>query len=101
MSIVHSWQSTFRYNFKEIKELSEKLMKGVQDLATHVKQMKTQTNSIGKPRMIDHNEIIVALIEDNIDDEILVVEKYQVSFMLEGAHMRKLNLLNMLSINPP
>ena len=76
-------------------------MKGVQDLATQAKQMKTQTDSIGKPRMIDHNEIIVALIEDNIDDEILVVEKHQVSIMLKGAHMRKLNLLNMLSINPP
>ena len=31
-----------------------------------MKQMKTQTDSIGKPRIIGHNEIIVAPIEDNI-----------------------------------
>ena len=39
--------------------------------------MKTQTDSIGKPRIIDHNEIIVAPIEDNIDDDILVMENPQ------------------------
>ena len=54
-------------------------MKGVQDLIDQVKQMKTQTNSIGKQRILDHNEIIAAPIEDNIDDDILVVEKHQVT----------------------
>ena len=39
--------------------------------------MKTQIDSIGKPRIIDHNEIIAAPIEDNIDDDILVVENPQ------------------------
>ncbi|KAL0011769.1 hypothetical protein SO802_006877 [Lithocarpus litseifolius] len=41
--------------------------------------MKTQTDSIGKPRIIDHNEITTTPIEDNIDDDILVVEKPQVT----------------------
>ena len=41
--------------------------------------MKTQTDSIGKPRIIDHNEIIAASIEDSIDDDILVVENPQVT----------------------
>ena len=54
-------------------------MKSVQDLIDQVKQMKTQTNSIGKQRILDHNEIIAAPIEDNIDDDILVVEKHQVT----------------------
>ena len=49
-------------------------MTGVQDMIAQLKQMKTQTDSIGKPRIIDHNELIAALIEDNIDDDILVVE---------------------------
>ena len=35
--------------------------------------MKTQTNSIGKPRIIDH-ELITSPIKDNIDGDILVVE---------------------------
>ena len=93
-------QSTFCYNFKEIKELFEKLIKDVQDLATQVKQMKSQTDSIGKPRMTDHNKIIVALIEDNIDDEILVVEKHQVSIMLEGAYDEKVEFVE-YAINQP
>ena len=54
-------------------------MKSVQDLIDQVKQMKIQTNSIGKQRILDHNEIIAAPIEDNIDDDILVVEKHQVT----------------------
>ena len=45
-------------------------MKDVQDRITQMKQMKTQTDSIGKPRIIDHNELIAAPIEDNIDDDI-------------------------------
>ena len=36
--------------------------------------MKTQPDSVGKPRMIDHNELIATPIEDNIDGDILVVE---------------------------
>ena len=39
-----------------------------------MKQMKTQLDSIGKPRIIDHNELIAAPIEDNIDGDILVGE---------------------------
>ena len=39
-----------------------------------MKQKKTRTDSIGKPRILDHNELIAAPIEDNIDDDILVVE---------------------------
>ena len=39
-----------------------------------MKQKKTQTDSIRKPRILDHNELIAAPIEDNIDDNILVVE---------------------------
>ena len=42
-----------------------------------MKQMRTQTDSIGQPRIIDHNELIAAPIEDNIDDDILVVENPQ------------------------
>ena len=49
-------------------------MKDVQDMIAQMKQMKTQTNSIEKPRIIDHNELIAAPIEDNIDGDILVVE---------------------------
>ena len=59
-----------------MKGIIWKTMKSVLDLARQVKQVKTQTESIGKPRMIDHNEIIAAPIEDNIDDGILVVEKH-------------------------
>ena len=39
-----------------------------------MKQKKTQTDSIEKPRILDHNELIVVPIEDNIDDDILVME---------------------------
>ena len=49
-------------------------MKDVQDMMVQMKQMKTQTNSIEKPRIIDHNELIAAPIEDNIDGDILVME---------------------------
>ena len=49
-------------------------MKDVQDMIAQMKQMKTQTNSIKKPRIIDHNELIAAPIEDNIDGDILVME---------------------------
>ena len=44
-----------------------------------MKQMKTQTDSIRKLRIIYHNKIIAAPIEDNNDDNILVVEKPQVT----------------------
>ena len=46
-------------------------MKNVQDRIAQMKQKKTQIDSIGKPRTLDRNELIAALIEDNID---LVVE---------------------------
>ena len=49
-------------------------MKDVQDRIAQMKQKKTQSNSIGKPRILDHNELIATPIEDNIDDDILVVE---------------------------
>ena len=49
-------------------------MKNVQDRIAQKKQKKTQTDSIGKPRILDHNELIATPIEDNIDDDILVVE---------------------------
>ena len=59
---------------KELKKLSVKLMKDVQDMIAQMKQKKTQSDSIGKLRILDHNELIAAPIEDNIDDDILVVE---------------------------
>ena len=49
-------------------------MKDVQDMLAQMEQIKTQTDSIGKPKILYHNELIVAPIEDNIDDDILVVE---------------------------
>ena len=49
-------------------------MKNVQDRISQMKQKKSQTDSIRKPRILDHNELIVAPVEDNIDDDILVVE---------------------------
>ena len=39
-----------------------------------MKQKNTQIDLIGKPRILDHNELIVAPIEENIDDNILVME---------------------------
>ena len=67
-------QCTFEQSTKELNELSVKLMKNVQDRIAQMKQKKTQTDSIGKPMKLDHNELIAAPIEDNIDDDILVVE---------------------------
>ena len=67
-------QCTFEQSTKELNELSVKLMKNVQDRIAQMKQKKTQTDSIGKPMKLDHNELIAASIEDNIDDDILVVE---------------------------
>ena len=63
-------QSTHKLSIKELKEL----MKNVHNRIAQMKQKKTQTDSIGKPRILDHNELIAAPIEDNIDDDILVVE---------------------------
>ena len=71
-------QCTFEQSTKELKELFEKFMKGVQDMIAQMRQMKTQTDSTRKTRIIDHNVIIAAPIEDNIDDDLLVVEKPQV-----------------------
>ena len=36
--------------------------------------MKTQPDSVGKPRIIDHNALIATPIEDNIDGDILVAK---------------------------
>ena len=49
-------------------------MKDIQDRIAKMKQMKTQPDSIRKPRIIDHNELIATPIKDNIDGDILVVE---------------------------
>ena len=54
-------------------------MKEIQDRTAQMKQMKTQPDLIGKPRILDHNELIAAPIQDNVDDDILVVEKPQVT----------------------
>ena len=67
-------QSTKELSTREVTELTIKLMKDIQDRIAKMKQMKTQSDSIGKPRIIDHNELIATLIEDNIDGDILVVE---------------------------
>ena len=53
-------QSIKELSTREIKELSIKLMKDVQDKIAQMKQKKTQTDSIGKPRILDHNEFIAA-----------------------------------------
>ena len=49
-------------------------MKDIQDRIAKREQMKTQPDSVGKPRIIDHNELIATPIEDNIDGDILVME---------------------------
>ena len=49
-------------------------MKDVQDRIAQIKQKKTQIDSIRKLRILDHNELIAAPIEDNIDGDILVAE---------------------------
>ena len=60
-------QSIMELSSKELKELSVKLMKNVQEGIARMKQKKTQTDLIGKPRILDHNELITTPIEDNID----------------------------------
>ena len=65
-------QSIKELSTKELKELSVKLMKNIQDKIAQMKQKNTQTNLVGKPRILDHNELIATPIEDNND--ILVVE---------------------------
>ncbi|XP_065636403.1 uncharacterized protein LOC136070417 [Quercus suber] len=65
-------QSTKEISTKEVTELTVKLMKDIQDRIAQYK--KTQSDSIGKPGTLDHNELLAAPIEDNIDDDILVVE---------------------------
>ena len=67
-------QSIKELSTKELKKLSVTLMKDVQDRIAQMKQKKTQTDSIGKPRILDHNELIAAPIEDNIVDDILVMK---------------------------
>uniref|UniRef100_A0A7N2LP70 Retrotransposon gag domain-containing protein n=1 Tax=Quercus lobata TaxID=97700 RepID=A0A7N2LP70_QUELO len=67
-------QSTKELSTRKVTELTVKPMKEIQDRIAQMKQMKTQPDSIGKPRIIDHNELIDAPIKDNIDGDILVVE---------------------------
>ena len=67
-------QSTKELSTKEVTKLTVKLMKDIQGRIAKRKQMKTQLDSIEKPRIIDHNELIATPIEDNIDGDILVVE---------------------------
>ena len=67
-------QSTKELSTREVTELTVKLMKDIQDRIAKMKQMKTQPDSIRKPRIIDHNELIATPIKDNIDGDILVVE---------------------------
>ena len=64
-------QRTFE---QSTKELFVKLMKDVQDRIAQIKQKKTQTDSIRKLRILDHNELIAAPTENNINDDIFVVE---------------------------
>ena len=64
-------QRTFE---QSTKELFVKLMKDVQDRIAQIKQKKTQIDSIRKLRILDHNELIAAPTENNINDDILVVE---------------------------
>ena len=56
-------QSIKELSTKELNELSIKLMKDVQDMIAQMKQMKTQTDSIGKPRIIDHNDLHQLTVE--------------------------------------
>ena len=49
-------------------------MKDIQDRIAKWEQMKTQPDSVGKPRIIDHNALIATPIEDNIDGDILVAK---------------------------
>ena len=67
-------QSTKELSTKEVTKLTVKLMKDIQGRIAKRKQMKTQLDSIEKPRIIDHNELIATPIKNNIDGDILVVE---------------------------
>ena len=67
-------QSTKELSTREVTKFTVKLMKDIQDRIAKRKQMKTQPDSIGKPRIIDHNELIATHLDDNIDGDILVVE---------------------------
>ena len=60
--------------FAKVERVDNIVLPMVQDKIAQMKQKKTQTDSIGKPRILDHNELIATPIEDNIDDDILVVE---------------------------
>ncbi|KAL0006076.1 hypothetical protein SO802_013637 [Lithocarpus litseifolius] len=71
------WESLeyFRYmKYEPAIYVWEDMKEKLCDEIAQIKQKKTQTNSTGKPRILDHNELIAAPIEDNIDDDILVVE---------------------------
>ena len=51
-------QCTFKQSIKELS--TKELIKDVQDRIAQMKQMKTQLDSVGKPRIIDHKELIAA-----------------------------------------
>ena len=67
-------QSTKELSTREVTELTVKFMKDIQDRIAKREQMKTQPDSVRKPRIIDHNALIATPIEDNIDGDILIVE---------------------------
>ena len=67
-------QSTKELSTREVMESTVKVMKDIQDKIAKWEQMKTQTDSVGKPRIIDHNALIATPIEDNIDGDILVAK---------------------------
>ena len=72
-------QSTKELSTRKVTELTVKLMKEIQDRTAQMKQMKTQPDSIGKPRIIDHNALIATPIEDNIDRKSVVRERVLMS----------------------
>ena len=53
-------QSTKELSTRKATELTVKPMKEIQDRIAQMKQKKTQTDSIGKPKILNHNELIVA-----------------------------------------
>ena len=67
-------KSTKELSMREVMESTVKLMKDIQDRIAKWQQMKTQSDSVGKRRIIDHNALIATPIEDNIDGDILVAE---------------------------
>ena len=67
-------QSTKELSTREVMDSTIQLMKDIHDRIAKREQMKPQPDLVGKPRIIDHNELIATPIKDNIDGDILVVE---------------------------